>query len=58
MTYDERREIETYFGILRKDIQRLNRAVDLMEAAINQMECVIKENEDIENAKENFLKQY
>lgn len=58
MTYDERQEIEVYFGILRKDIQRLSRCVDMMEAAVDKMQCVIKEDEKVENAKENFLKQY
>ncbi len=58
MTYDERREIEVYFGMLRKDIQRLSRCVDLMEAAVDKMQCVIKEDEDVDNAKDKFLKEY
>ena len=58
MTYDERQEIEVYLGMLRKDIQRLNRCLDLMESAMNKMQCVIKEDEEVENAKETFLKQY
>lgn len=58
MTYDERQEIEVYFGMLKKDIQRLSRCIDLMEAAVDKMQCVIKEDEKVENAKENFLKQY
>lgn len=58
MTYDERQEIEVYFGMLRKDIQRLNRCIGLMEAAVDKMQCVIKEDEIAENAKETFLKQY
>jgi len=61
MTYDERQEIEVYFEILRKDILRLSRGVDMMEAAINKMQCVIKEDADkcdSESAKDKFLKQY
>ena len=58
MTYDERQEIEVYFGMLKKDIQRLSRCIDLMEAAVGKMQCVIKEDEKVESAKENFLKQY
>jgi len=61
MTYDERQEIEVYFEILRKDILRLSRGVDMMEAAINKMQCVKKEDadkSDSESAKEKFLKQY
>jgi len=58
MTYDERQEIEVYFGMVRKDIQRLSRCVDMMEAAVNKMQCVIKEDKEVENAKETFLKQY
>lgn len=58
MTYDERQEIEVYFGMLKKDIQRLSRCIDLMEAAVDKMQCVIKEDEKVENAKEKFLKQY
>ncbi len=58
MTYDERQEISVYFEMLRKDIQRLNRCIDLMEAAVNKMQCVIKEDEKAENAKETFLKEY
>ena len=61
MTYDERQEIEVYFGILRKDIRRLSRGVDMMEAAVNKMQCVKKEDAgkcDSESAKEKFLKQY
>ena len=61
MTYDERQEIEVYFEILRKDILRLSRGVDMMEAAINKMQCVTKEDECknvSESAKEKFLKQY
>jgi len=61
MTYDERQEIEVYFGMVRKDIQRLSRCVDMMEAAVNKMQCVIKEDADkcdSESAKDKFLKQY
>lgn len=58
MTYDERQEIGVYFEMLRKDIQRLSRCVDLMEAAVDKIPCVIKEDEKVESAKENFLKQY
>ena len=61
MTYDERQEIEVYFGILRKDILRLSRGVDMMEAAINKMQCVKEEEaykRNSESAKEKFLKQY
>jgi len=58
MTYDERREIEEYLGIIEKNADRLIRSVNMLREAINRKECVVKENEDVENAKENFLKQY
>lgn len=58
MTYDERLEIEEYLGIIEKNADRLIRSVNMLREAINKKECVVKENEDVENAKENFLKQY
>lgn len=58
MTYDERREIEEYLDIVKKNANRLLHSVEMMQDAIGEMHCVIKSEEESENAKENFLKNY
>lgn len=54
MTYDERQEIEEYLSIIRKNCERLERSVDMMQTALGKIECKNKE----ENAKEEFLRNY
>ena len=58
MTYDERQEIDLYMDIIKKNAERLIRSVNMLREAVDKKECVIKEDEKVENAKENFLKQY
>jgi hypothetical protein len=58
MTYDERQEIDLYMDIIEKNAERLVRSVNMLKEAVNKKECVIKEDEKVESAKENFLKQY
>lgn len=54
MTYDERREIEEYLTIIKKNCERLIRSVEMMQTALGKIECVKK----YETAKEEFLKNY
>lgn len=54
MTYDERQEIEEYLSIIRKNCERLERSVEMMQKALGKIECKKKE----ENAKEEFLRNY
>jgi len=58
MTYDERQEIDLYMDIIKKNAERLVRSVNMLRDTVDKKECVIKEDEKVENAKENFLKQY
>lgn len=58
MTYDERQEIDMYIDIAKKNAERLVRSLNVLREAVDKTECVIKENEVIENAKEKFLKEY
>lgn len=58
MTYDERQEIDQYMDIIEKNAERLIRSVKMLRETGDRKECVIKEKEDSENAKEKFLKQY
>ena len=58
MTYDERQEIDQYMDIIEKNAERLIRSVRMLRETVDKTECVIKEKEDSENAKEKFLKQY
>lgn len=58
MTYDERQEIDQYMDIIEKNAERLIRSVRMLRETVDKKECVIKEKEDSESAKEKFLKQY
>lgn len=58
MTYDERQEIDLYMDIIEKNAERLVRSVNMLRETVNKKECVIKEDEKVESAKEIFLKQY
>ena len=58
MTYDERQEIDQYMDIIEKNAERLIRSVNMLRETVDRKECVIKEKEDSESAKEKFLKQY
>lgn len=58
MTYDERQEIDQYMDIIEKNAERLIRSVRMLRETVDKKECVIKENEDVESAKEKYLKQY
>ena len=58
MTYDERQEIDQYMDIIEKNAERLIRSVNMLKEAVDKKECVIKEKEDSESAKDKFLKQY
>ena len=58
MTYDERQEIDQYMDIIEKNAERLIRSVRMLKETVDKTECVIKEKEDSESAKEKFLKQY
>ena len=58
MTYDERQEIDQYMDIIEKNAERLIRSVNMLKEAVNKKECVIKEKEVSESAKDKFLKQY
>lgn len=58
MTYDERQEIDQYLDIIEKNAERLIRSVNMLRETVDKKECVIKEDMKVENAKENFLKQY
>lgn len=43
MTYDERREIEDYILILKKNAEWLTRSIENLEAALKKMPCVSKQ---------------
>lgn len=58
MTYDERQEIDLYMDIIEKNAERLIRSVNMLRETVDKKECVIKEGNEVESAKENFLKQY
>ena len=58
MTYDERQEIDLYMDIIEKNAERLIRSVNMLRETVDKKKCVIKEDEKVESAKENFLKQY
>lgn len=58
MTYDERQEIDQYMDIIEKNVERLIRSVNMLRETVDRKECVIKEKEDSESAKDKFLKQY
>jgi cell division septum initiation protein DivIVA len=58
MTYDERQEIDQYLDIIEKNAERLIRSVNMLRDTVDRKECVIKEYEKVESAKEKFLKQY
>lgn len=58
MTYDERREIDTYLDIVKKNAERLSRSVNMLQELVDKSECVIAENEDSISAKDKFLKTY
>ena len=58
MTYDERQEIDLYMDIIEKNAERLIRSVNMLRETVDKKECVIKEDKEVESAKENFLKQY
>lgn len=58
MTYDERQEIDQYMDIIEKNAERLIRSVRMLRETVDRKECVIKEKEVSESAKDKFLKQY
>ena len=58
MTYDERQEIDLYMDIIEKNAERLIRSVNMLRETVDKKECVIKEDKEVESAKEKFLKQY
>ncbi len=58
MTYDERQEIDLYMDIIEKNAERLIRSVNMLRETVDKKECVIKEDKEVESAKEKFLKEY
>ena len=57
MTYDERREIDEYLNIVKKNTERLLHSIELMRGAVDEMKYTF-EKEEHETKKENFLKHY
>ena len=47
-----------YLDIIEKNAERLIRSVNMLRDTVDRKECVIKEYEKVESAKEKFLKQY
>ena len=50
--------IDLYMDIIEKNAERLIRSVNMLRETVDKKECVIKEDKEVESAKENFLKQY
>lgn len=51
MTYDERLEIGQYLDIVKKNAQRLIRSIDIMQDALGNMKCTIKNEEESKTMK-------
>lgn len=45
MTYDERREIETYLDIVEKNSKRLERSVEMLKQALEKIPCHTSKDE-------------
>lgn len=43
MTYDERRELDTWFDIVKRNCERTLRSIDLMQDVLGKMKCSASE---------------
>lgn len=52
MTYDERREIDEYLSIVKKNCERTLRSIELMQGSIKDMNIMFGGRSDGEDEKE------